>query len=170
MLVDTGSSVTIINEAFASQSGLDILKDCACYIDVANDSVYINDECISFISDASSTSESVQDACNYKNLNGIEISESVESGEKEIDDFYVSGDLGETERKSITQVLDKYRKVFAFSDNELGKTDLVEHSIDTGDSKPIHLRPYRIPHSQRMLLESQIETMCANGIVRPSKI
>lgn len=43
------------------------------------------------------------------------------------------------------------------------------HSIDTGDSKPIHLRSYRIPHRQRKLLESQIETICAHGIVRPSK-
>lgn len=104
-----------------------------------------------------------------ESLNGIEVSECVKPGEKDItvNDLYVT--LNQTERESIMKVLNKFRKVFAFNDNELGRTNLVDHSIDTGDSKPIHLRPYRIPHSQRKLLESQIETMCANGIVRPSK-
>lgn len=223
MLIDTGSSVTIVSEEFADQGtmapaggvsitsatgnrvdiigkcdfririgektdivynafvarnfpyncilGLDILKDCACYIDVANDSLYINGERVSFSPDANLVSESLEGAYQGESLNGIEVSECVKPGEKDItvNDLYVTENLDQTERESIMKVLNKFRKVFAFNDNELGRTNLVDHSIDTGDSKPIHLRPYRIPHSQRKLLESQIETMCANGIVRPSK-
>ena len=33
--------------------------------------------------------------------------------------------------------------VFAFADDQLGKTSLVQHVIDTGDAMPIKQRPYR---------------------------
>ena len=36
-----------------------------------------------------------------------------------------------------------YRDVFAFTDDQLGKTPLVQHVIDTGDALPIKQRPYR---------------------------
>ena len=38
--------------------------------------------------------------------------------------------------------------VFALSDDELGCTNIVQHSIDTGDIPPIHQPPYRTPFSQ----------------------
>jgi predicted aspartyl protease len=58
--------------------GLDILKKISCFIDVANEFVYINDECISFKTEECEKSEHVQDDCHYKNFNGIEINESDE--------------------------------------------------------------------------------------------
>ena len=36
-----------------------------------------------------------------------------------------------------------FRDVFAFTDDQLGKTSLVQHVIDTGDALPIKQRPYR---------------------------
>jgi hypothetical protein len=47
----------------------------------------------------------VQDVCHDENLNGIEISHS---GEEEIDDFNVSGEFDEIQRKSITETIGKY--------------------------------------------------------------
>ena len=171
-----GQNISITYTAFVSRNfpydcilGLDVLKDCACFIDVANESLYINGESVSFSSDVSSFSESMQDACGYESLNGIEINENVTSDEKNTSSFHISNALDELECMQINEVLGKFRHIFAFNDNELGRTNLVEHSVDTGDSKPIHVRPYRIPHSQRKSLENQIESMCANGIIRPSK-
>ena len=114
--------------------GLDILKDCTCFIDVANNSLYINGESVLFCSDVSPFSESVQDVCGYESLNGIEISENVTSDEKNTSSFHISNALDDLECMQFNEVLGKFRHIFAFSDNELG------------GSKPIHTRPYTIPH------------------------
>ena len=37
--------------------------------------------------------------------------------------------------------------VFTLTDEELGETDLVSHSIDTRDAKPIKALPRRLPYT-----------------------
>lgn len=68
--VRIGEKTDIVYNAFVARNfpykcilGLDILKDCACYIDVANDSLYINGERVSFNPDANLVSESLKGAC-----------------------------------------------------------------------------------------------------------
>ena len=44
----------------------------------------------------------------------------------------------------LSVLLEKYSQVFVNGpDDPLGRTCAVEHSIDTGDSRPIKQRPYR---------------------------
>ena len=43
----------------------------------------------------------------------------------------------------LLALLQQYRDVFALSPDELGRTDIIKYTIDTGDSPPIRLRPYR---------------------------
>ena len=103
-----GQKISITYTAFVSRSfpydcilGLDILKDCSCFIDVANDCLYINGESVSFISNVSPFSENMQDACGYESLNGIEISENVKSDEKNTSFFHISNALDELECMQI---------------------------------------------------------------------
>lgn len=44
--------------------------------------------------------------------------------------------------------------------NEMGRTNLVQHSIDTGDAKPIKARPYRLPRKMTQELVKQVDDMC----------
>jgi hypothetical protein len=44
---------------------------------------------------------------------------------------------------------------------------MVEHGIDTGDTKPIHLTPSRVPISQRETIEKEIKKMLEDDIVEP---
>ena len=39
--------------------------------------------------------------------------------------------------------------VFTLTDEELGETDLVSHSIDIGDAKPVKTLPRRLPYTLR---------------------
>ena len=45
---------------------------------------------------------------------------------------------------ALRDLVIKYRDVFALDDSELGSTDVVEHRIETGSSKPIRVPPHRI--------------------------
>ena len=44
----------------------------------------------------------------------------------------------------------------------------MEHHIETGDSSPIRLTPYRLPHAYRETVRKELEEMQMQGIIEPS--
>ena len=88
-------------------------------------------------------------------------------------------EVSETEFQSQIAVEEKHRGVvepfvfsnkdlFAFSDLDLNVTDLGIAEIDTGDHRPINLRPYRIPLSQREGVSKTIDDLLEAGIISRS--
>ena len=71
-------------------------------------------------------------------------------------------------RSTIEPFLFRNRSSFAFSDNDLTVTDLGIAEIDTGNSKPINLRPYRIPLSQREEVSDTIDNLLEAGLISRS--
>ena len=62
----------------------------------------------------------------------------------------------------LSVLLEKYSQVFVNGpDDPLGRTYTVEHSIDTGDSRPIKQRPYRIPLHLHHVVDQQVQEMLA---------
>ncbi len=51
----------------------------------------------------------------------------------------------------------EFADVFALGPSEMGSTDLVTHSIDTGDSPPIKQPARRIPFALRGTVEEMVE-------------
>jgi hypothetical protein len=45
---------------------------------------------------------------------------------------------------------------------------VIEHHIDTGNHRPIRLRPYRTPYKLRAEMQRHIDEMLKNDIIRPS--
>ena len=65
-------------------------------------------------------------------------------------------------------LFDKYHDVFAFSDDHLGRTSLVQHTIDTGDAVPIKQRPYRTTPENKQEIDRQVNDMLERGIIPES--
>ena len=63
----------------------------------------------------------------------------------------------------------KNEDIFAVSDADLGKTDLVQMKVDTGDHSPIKLRPYRVPLNLRKEVDQNIENMLNDNVIKRSK-
>jgi len=61
-----------------------------------------------------------------------------------------------------------HTEVFALSDYELGETDLVTHSIDTGNSPPVKALPRRLPYVLRQELETEMQKLMDIGCIEPS--
>ena len=59
----------------------------------------------------------------------------------------------------------KFADVFSI---ELGKIELVEHHIETGDTKPIKLPPYRVLQAFQAMVRQELKEMLNQGIVEPS--
>ena len=72
------------------------------------------------------------------------------------------------EQAAIKKLLIQYQDVFSKNEFDLGKTHLVEHTIDTGDAKPIAQPPRRVPIAFAEAERKQIGKMLETGVVRPS--
>ena len=76
--------------------------------------------------------------------------------------------LSEADKIKFRDLFQSYRDVFAFTDDQLGKTSLVQHVIDTGDALPIKQRPYRTSPQCKQEIDRQVEDMLRKGIIRES--
>ena len=76
--------------------------------------------------------------------------------------------LNDGNRIKFQNFFRKYRDVFAFSNDQLGRTSLVQHVIDTGDAMPIKQRPCRTSPECKQEIDRQVEDMLQKGIVQES--
>ena len=72
-------------------------------------------------------------------------------------------------RGMIERMVKANSDVVANSDKELGKTNTVTMTIDTGEHPPIKLRPYRTPLHKRKIVETAVKEMLDAGIITRSK-
>ena len=81
---------------------------------------------------------------------------------------FTSTNLDEHQLSELKSLIAEYRAIFALKPEELGRTGLVKHRIDTGDNPPIRQRPYRVSESQRGIIEEHVTDMLNRGIIQPS--
>ena len=73
------------------------------------------------------------------------------------------------ERSLLELALRQYEHLFyGLKSEELGCTGQVEHSIETGDARPIKRNHYRIPYALKPVVDEHIEEMLRKGIIKPS--
>ena len=65
----------------------------------------------------------------------------------------------------LAELLRSYADVFSSGDFDLGRTGLVKHHINTGDSLPIKQPPRRIAPAKRQEMEKAVNELIAQGIV-----
>ena len=75
----------------------------------------------------------------------------------------------EEELKSLKSLLVSYSDVFALNPNELGTTQLVTHSIDTGSHPPIKQPIRRTPFALRKKIDQLVQDMLDQGVVEASQ-
>ncbi len=69
---------------------------------------------------------------------------------------------------SLESVLKKYSSAFSRGSEDLGRTSLILHKIDTGDGGPIRQGMRRIPHEQIPVLKTEIDKLQKAGAIEPS--
>ena len=77
-------------------------------------------------------------------------------------------EVSQEERKALEECLLHNSNVFALDDGELGRTELAEHSIDTGDHSPIQQLPRRLPFAVRRTVDDMINQMLEQKVVEPT--
>ena len=76
--------------------------------------------------------------------------------------------LNSDQCQSLKKLLCEHSNLFSKHSGDIGHTNLVEHEIDTGDTRPFKQQPYRIPLAKRLHAEAEIQKMADEGIIEPS--
>jgi transposase InsO family protein len=76
-----------------------------------------------------------------------------------------NSDLTSNESLQLQNLINKYQSCFQ---DKPGHTSLTKHHIDTGSTKPIKLRPYRVSPHRQQIITQQIHQMLIDGIIEPA--
>ena len=76
--------------------------------------------------------------------------------------------LTPTEQDLLLQLLLQFKDCFSLSEEDVGQTELIEHSIDTGDAQPIRMRPRRLPLARQAAADKALVGMQQAGLIEPS--
>src|SRR5947207_603078 len=79
------------------------------------------------------------------------------------------GNLAPEEWEKFNDMLVKDVDMFAWDPNQLGKTNLVQHSIDVGNATPIKKRWYLTSRTERAFIEEEIQRMLQQGLIERAK-
>ncbi|VDI23711.1 Hypothetical predicted protein [Mytilus galloprovincialis] len=76
--------------------------------------------------------------------------------------------LDKDQKEKFRDLLIEYSDIFSKSSEDIGLTDLVEHTINTGNHPPVRQRPRRIPLARMKDAEAEIQKMVKQDIIEPS--
>ena len=72
-------------------------------------------------------------------------------------------------RTQLLRLLNDYKDVIALPGEPLGKTDLAQHYITLQpNANPVYIPAYRLPHSQREIVDNMVDDMLQQGVVQMS--
>ena len=83
-------------------------------------------------------------------------------------DLSNSIDMTPEQKSRLETVLRKNIAVFAENPKRTPTTQLAQHRIDTGSALPVAAAPYRVSPAQLAVIDTQVQDMLENGIIRPS--
>ena len=71
--------------------------------------------------------------------------------------------------KCAQECIDKYSEVVSRNKGQLGRTNVLQHKINTGNARPIRMAPRRLPLGRRTEAQQEIQHMLDTGVISPSK-
>ena len=66
------------------------------------------------------------------------------------------------------ELLLECQDVFSTSPNDLGRTSVMKHTIDTGDARSIRKTPCRLPLAKQENAQVEVDTMLKQRVIQPS--
>mgnify|MGYP000034807019 CR=1 FL=1 len=76
--------------------------------------------------------------------------------------------LSEEFHEEVKACLVEFQDVFSSGEDDIGRTDVVKHHINTGDARPIKERPRRHPLCNQQEIMRQVDDLQRRGIIEPS--
>jgi transposase InsO family protein len=81
----------------------------------------------------------------------------------------VDDEVPDDVRERLLQMLLKYSTAFSFHENDLGRTSVIRHGIDTGTARPSRQALRRQPPSHQAANDEHIDSMLAQRVIEPAQ-
>lgn len=76
--------------------------------------------------------------------------------------------LSKKQLGQLQELILAYWKAFQLYPDDVGRTHLIEHGIDTGTHRPVKQKQFRLPQALRGEVTKQINEMLKNNLIEPS--
>lgn len=94
---------------------------------------------------------------------------SIERADKVLDLINIEN-LNSEEKRSIEKICAKYTDIFHLESDKLSVTNVIMQNIILNkDTQPIYSKPYRLPYTQKLEVQKQINKMLENDIIEEAK-
>ena len=80
----------------------------------------------------------------------------------------ICGELNINQKEKLIKMLNEYRNVFSFNDDQIGCTIMIEVSINIGDNFPVWSKPYNYCAQDRIEINQQVNSLLELDIIEPS--
>jgi hypothetical protein len=101
------------------------------------------------------------------NLQASTIPSEVTDPNKGITDLKCSS-LTSQQQEQFEKLLKRNSDIFAKDEFDVGCTNLMEATVDTGNARPVNKKPYRTPFAYRGEVKRQLDEMLAAKLISPS--
>ena len=75
--------------------------------------------------------------------------------------------LSSSQKSQVWDLLLEFKDVFSLNSSDIGRTSLVQHSIDTGQDRPIKQAPRHLPLAKQDWAKQELKSMSDQGIIEP---
>ena len=95
-------------------------------------------------------------------------------GDKSVPDFIqklvdaVDDSIPENACLALEAILSEHSDVFSRDENDLGRTDIIMHYIDTGGARPVRQPLRRYPPAHREAISQHVDNMLKQGTIEPA--
>lgn len=149
------------NEKFDGLIGNNILRDLNCIIDLPNRQLITNNAVLTIFL---SKEEENYDNLSYKESYFF----NCEVERSNVISHIQTNHLEEFEKQKLIKIIKKHKHVFYDKNDNLTFTNEVKHKILTKHDMPIYSKLYRYPEVHKAEVNSQIEDMLKQNIIRHS--
>ncbi|XP_066969216.1 uncharacterized protein [Macrobrachium rosenbergii] len=73
--------------------------------------------------------------------------------------------LNSEKSEALIGIIHKYKDLFQ---DELGRTNVLDHDVDVGDTKPVKQCPYRLNPVKRKIVQEEVRYMLDHDLIKPS--
>lgn len=80
----------------------------------------------------------------------------------------INANLPDPQRDDLHKLLCSFLDIFDFQSTPLTQTSAVQHTIATGDHRPLRSRPYRVSASEREVIQNHVSDMLRKNIIQDS--
>ena len=81
----------------------------------------------------------------------------------------VDESVPEEHKQELREMLKEYKDIISSDEFDLGRTDIVEHRIDTGDARPVRQTLRRTPEAYSHIIDDQLEILLKQEIIEPAQ-